>query len=554
MDWGKIIVLKDSDDEIPIDEHFKLIAGPGAGKTRFLINHITHILKESKKLNISCKILCITHTNIAVDTIKERLRNTINEVEVSTIHSFLYENVVGPYLWTLNDDFDQDLLNMSYVGEIIPSFSLIPGNKKYYMSHEDYHKFKKIFWNFENQKMILQSKYNFSETEMEQFKHNCWEKGKLSHDDVLYFAYKILKKYSKIAEVLRAKFPYVFIDEFQDISNLQFEILKLIFQQKVIIGFIGDYAQSIYSFQGANMELFLKSHSNMTVYTIKNNFRSTEEIVYVLNKVRNDRLIKQKSMSEERSNDVPKILVGPSLEAYKYANSQVNHINVLSYTHDYLNQLKFEILGVNYVINDKFVDFINFSDDDRNFRVINVIKAMEYFFEFDIKKALNSLHFAYRSTIYEDNEEYLLKKLFELSNSYNNFYKLNCTEFYNNYIYEKDIDKFSKITGGNVKNIFDSIGYGDILVNIKDNDFGDFRTIHSCKGSQFKNVLLLLEDQSDLNFILSPNILNVEKHRRNYVAISRAKNNLFLNVPSLDESKIEKLEDKGFKVHYLKNK
>lgn len=83
MDWGEIIVLKDSDDEIPIDEHFKLIAGPGAGKTRFLINHITHVLKESKKLNIGCKILCITHTNIAVDTIKERLKNTIKEGIIS---------------------------------------------------------------------------------------------------------------------------------------------------------------------------------------------------------------------------------------------------------------------------------------------------------------------------------------------------------------------------------------------------------------------------------------------------------------------------------------
>ena len=552
MDWKNVKILNDSDDEIPIDKHFKLIAGPGSGKTRFLINHIKHVLNESDKLNFGCKILCITHTNIAVDTIKTRLNNTINEVEVSTIHSFLYEHIVKPYLWILNEDFEQNLLDMVYVGEIIPSFSLIPNPRKYFMPHDQYYKLKKIFWNYDDGKIILQSKDSFQYLFIKQFKCNCWDKGKLSHDDVLYFAYKILEKNSKIIDILRVKFPYIFIDEFQDISNLQFEILKLIFQKNVIVGFIGDPAQSIYSFQGANMELFLDVGSTLNVYTIENNFRSNENIVNVLNNVRNDNLINQKSMSDETS-DIPKIFVGSPLEAYNYTKSKVDFVNILSYTHDYLNKLYFEISGINYDVRDKFNIFINFNNDDRNLRVVNVIKSIEYFLEFDIRKALNTINFSYRATIYENDNEFLLKKLFTLVENYDNFYDLSCTEFYNNFIYEENIEQFSKISRNNVKNIFDSLKYKDILINIKDNDSKFFRTIHSCKGDEFDNVLLLLESEIDLNFILSPNIFNVEKYRIYYVAISRAKNNLFINVPFLSESKIDKLNEKGFEVKYLKN-
>src|SRR5690625_112088 len=103
MDFSKGISLEDSKAEIPIDNHFKLYAGPGAGKTRFLVHHINRILNKSSKLKKSKKILCITYTNIGVETLQSRQKESAEDVEISTIHTFLYKHIIKPYLWMLED-------------------------------------------------------------------------------------------------------------------------------------------------------------------------------------------------------------------------------------------------------------------------------------------------------------------------------------------------------------------------------------------------------------------------------------------------------------------
>ena len=78
-----------SEDRIPIDEPFKVSAGPGAGKTHWLIGHIKDVIAHSKKLGAIKKVACITYTNVGTDTISRRLRYDNDCVEVATIHSFL---------------------------------------------------------------------------------------------------------------------------------------------------------------------------------------------------------------------------------------------------------------------------------------------------------------------------------------------------------------------------------------------------------------------------------------------------------------------------------
>ena len=80
------------------DFNFKVFAGPGAGKTYFLIKNIISTINNSEKLkNTNRKILCITYTNVAVNEIKNRLGDYRKYVEVLTIHAFLYEYVIKPY-------------------------------------------------------------------------------------------------------------------------------------------------------------------------------------------------------------------------------------------------------------------------------------------------------------------------------------------------------------------------------------------------------------------------------------------------------------------------
>lgn len=84
--------------KLNIEQDFKVQAGPGAGKTEFLVNHITNVIQTSEKLERMKKIACITYTNTAAQTVLQRLGKSVsNRVDVSTIHSFLYRNVVKPY-------------------------------------------------------------------------------------------------------------------------------------------------------------------------------------------------------------------------------------------------------------------------------------------------------------------------------------------------------------------------------------------------------------------------------------------------------------------------
>ena len=85
-----------------LEKPFKVIAGPGAGKTYWLVKNIKHILNNSKKLHRNSKIACITYTKVGVEEINKELSSGFENVEVSTIHSFLYKNVLRPYVYLLN--------------------------------------------------------------------------------------------------------------------------------------------------------------------------------------------------------------------------------------------------------------------------------------------------------------------------------------------------------------------------------------------------------------------------------------------------------------------
>ena len=114
-----------------------------------------------------------------------------------------------------------------------------------------------------------------------------WKQGLLHHDDVLFFSYEIIKKYAFALDVLRAQFPYFLVDEFQDTSPIQIEILKLIAQKETIIGVVGDEAQSIYKFLGAvpgQLQNF--TLPGMLLFEIKDNHRSSNQIVNLLNAIR----------------------------------------------------------------------------------------------------------------------------------------------------------------------------------------------------------------------------------------------------------------------------
>ena len=97
---------------VAIEHHFRVSAGPGAGKTHWLVEHIRNLLHRSNRLSKTRKIACITYTNIAVETILSRLGTSADRIEVSTLHSFLYKHIVKPYASFIAAEFGLSLEDM----------------------------------------------------------------------------------------------------------------------------------------------------------------------------------------------------------------------------------------------------------------------------------------------------------------------------------------------------------------------------------------------------------------------------------------------------------
>ena len=93
-----MVIEISSDSQIDINHHFRVSAGPGAGKTHWLSLHVSHVRKESECLGKMGKVACLSYTNVGADTLMGRMCEDGNRILFCTIHSFLYAYIVKPYL------------------------------------------------------------------------------------------------------------------------------------------------------------------------------------------------------------------------------------------------------------------------------------------------------------------------------------------------------------------------------------------------------------------------------------------------------------------------
>lgn len=312
-----------SDQLIDINTNFKIIAGPGAGKTYWLVRHIKHVLEESKILKSASKIACITYTTVAAEEINNRLKANSDRVEISTIHSFLYNNVIKPYIYLLKDENEKCIVNYikldGHVENVPSNGKIIQWKKINNLFHfKDDNKIKKCLmdldWSLKDQELLLKvrkdynrkvGRYYIKEECFPSYKQLFWDEGIIHHEDVLYFSFNLLEQYPMIKEFLSAKYPYIFLDEFQDTNPIQTQIIKWLGEAGSLTGVIGDPAQSIYKFQGASRKDFLEFNLlNQKNYKIEKNRRSTENIIKILNHLRNGDNINQSCYRANLGNDV----------------------------------------------------------------------------------------------------------------------------------------------------------------------------------------------------------------------------------------------------------
>ncbi|EII3144993.1 ATP-dependent helicase [Vibrio parahaemolyticus O3:K56] len=575
-----------------IDDEFRVSAGPGAGKTHWLISHISNVVSNSTRLGKFGKVACITYTNIAADTINSRLGDSSQNTEVRTLHSFLYRHIIKPYASFLPSEYEL-------------SFDKIDGHDDHYVSlkrindwlnnHKSKAKFKHpytikqlqklknnqealsnwigtIYWSMvqgENLELKCKSKEAFYiesgrrkyisnkiigtlSEDLITYKKIFWRKGILHHDDVLYFSYKLIEENPFILTVMKSKFPYIFIDEFQDTSPIQSKIISKLKAIGVTVGVIGDKAQSIYGFQGATPNDFDEFISPKTTqYTISQNRRSTSLIIDVLNHIRKD--IKQTPYRKE-SGILPQLLVGPIYDAYEYLNSNVVGGEIKIISRDNIS-----VYNLNRIFNGGVSD-VNPIDEIRNIdsnterknKVINCITALFLANNFRFKDAVDEIEKNFREISDEDiRKKMALDSLFTLTANLSKFEEENIYDFF---VFIKDNihSSISKLTDrGKQKPVYERILYKDIINQLcTGEETGDIKTIHKTKGDDFDNVLVHLPDEKKLDFLINPDLENNEEHRVYYVAVSRAKDGLFISVPTLNSKDKEKLSSL-FKIVYL---
>lgn len=553
-----IITLKDSHETIDIEHPFKVNAGPGAGKTTWLINHIQNVVQHSNRLGQVKKIACITYTNVAAEKILLNLGEACESVEIGTIHAFLYKHVVKPYVSFLGiPELAGDRIkgHDEYVPNKSILFNVKSETKQPYLDDKNLlDALRDLQWTFDKSgtlQIMPRKSYKFKikrETYLA-YKKLCWSKGILHHDDVLYFSWRLITEYPSILEILRAKFPYIFVDEFQDTNPIQAEILKKLAEKESIIGVIGDKAQSIYKFQGADVTQFINFNLNgMVEYKIEGNHRSTAEIINILNIVRNDPTLTQYS-PENRHGCQPRIMVGDVMATYQQAKQICGKeaLWTLCYKNVTSNCLK---KGYNAIDEDIMLEDIiaNDSNSARAKQLFYVISSIENSRDNKVKDALKLMKRAMRN---EDADQAALVQLQYFLDNYELFKDKTLTEFYTTYLDNKAFHK-SKITTGKPKVFYDSKKYSDMALAVRiDNDDCINRTIHKAKGDENSCVMVIISETDSsnqgLDFILSPTIAS-ENNRVYYVALSRAREKLFISVSKIDSDVKDKLIKVGFEI------
>ena len=544
-----------SEDRIPVDCHFKVTAGPGAGKTHWLINHIKNVLAHSDRLGKCGKIACITYTNVGVDTIVRRLGLATKGVEVCTIHSFFYNNIVKPYLWLIavDEGFNLDLLkgeddrfDLSY-----PTLEAIKKENNQLYATDVFLKLaiRNARWRIdEHGEIVCKPKHAMKANARGTFlssktylayKKQAWAKGLMHYDDVIYFAYRLFERIPFIQEVIARKFPFLFIDEFQDSHPIQVGLIKKISERGSIIGVIGDPAQSIYQFLGADVTQFNTfTLPHLQEYVISGNRRSTIKIVDFLNSIRRDL---QQVPHRTVQGEVPVLLVGSHIDNYQKVQEIVEtDVYALSYDNLNANSLK-KMMNAN--AQDKhLIDNIIDLNEERKTVVATYIKALEHAKAKKFKKAFDLL-----ARLDVDIKDAVVK-IHRLLSSYDDISKMSLYEFYD-YLNITFGLSMATLKKGQAQTFYNSHQYSQLAmcVNHEDDD-GIQRTIHKAKGDEFDNVMVCLGDEKALDFFLQPDLLNNESHRVYYVAASRAKERLFFSIPLLSNGIRKKIEKLGIEI------
>lgn len=277
-----------------------VIAGAGSGKTRVLTYRIAHMMEKNVD---PFNIMALTFTNKAAKEMTERIGSIVGSSEaknitMGTFHSvfsrilrFNADRLGYPTNFTIYDTAD----SKSLLKEIIKGYSLdekayksgnvlgrISSAKNNLISPQDY----------EQNGNIQEEDRRAKRPEMariyKSYAKRCFNAGAMDFDDLLYQTNILLRDFPEVLHHYQQKFKYILVDEYQDTNFSQYLIVKKLAAVYENICVVGDDAQSIYSFRGANIQNILnfkKDYPDFKLFKLEQNYRSTNNIVQAANGV-----------------------------------------------------------------------------------------------------------------------------------------------------------------------------------------------------------------------------------------------------------------------------
>lgn len=270
-----------------------IIAGAGSGKTRVLTYRIAHLMKNGTD---PFNILSLTFTNKAAREMRERIEKIVGaeakNLWMGTFHSVFARilRIEGGKLgyppdFTIYDTDD----SRSLIRSIVKEQQLDPKLYKASMVHGRISLMKNnfIFPEAYNQDPDLQAEDMAAGRPSlgkiyALYNSRCFKAGAMDFDDLLINTYKLLTQFPGVLNKYQQKFKYILVDEYQDTNYVQYLIIKKMAAAHENICVVGDDAQSIYAFRGANINNILnfeKDYPDLTVFKLEQNYRSTKTIV-----------------------------------------------------------------------------------------------------------------------------------------------------------------------------------------------------------------------------------------------------------------------------------
>jgi DNA helicase II / ATP-dependent DNA helicase PcrA len=580
---------------LDIEQPFRVLAGPGAGKTHWLIHHVRHVVKTSPRLSAVSRVACISYTNTAVNELIRRLGDAADHADVSTIHSFLYHNVVKPYLYLLKKPNGTSLVNYAEVsghGEHHPSIAKVHswlkanGDGTTIALPPQFDNLlgllKRLAWSRSPDggwSLAPTSSIGFgphlrgvyTSLKLLDYKSRYWDEGTIDHDDVLYFAYRILEENPDLRGFLAARFRYIFIDEFQDTMPVQSKIVEWLAEHQTVVGVIGDPEQAIYGFLNSKPEHFLNfSLERFGDYRIAGNRRSTGQIVGLLNRVRADGLIQ--SALRGIDGEPATVYVGELEKVIPEVRSSFPDLAplwILARANNKVDEIR--RLETSAADSDKWKEFEE-ADPARALFLRAIARGTEVARAQDLAKAVHTLvqglfkKRSFRDPLkFEGTVTEVLKRgvtLEILEQVVTNYEVLAAGTVLD--AYESIIGRIeSRVPGlkgtrikktGRPREFAEATHYSSLLATVSlssTDEVRDVRSIHQAKGAEAENVCVYLPDASKVSHLFGPTAGGDPEERRiTYVALSRAKNRLVICIPT-EHADEDRLKAIGFEVRLV---